>query len=357
MRILTVIGARPQFIKACPVSLSFKESGIEELLLHTGQHYDSQMSNVFFEELSLPKPYKNLKINGGTHGQMTGRMLTEIEKELIHQRPDLVLVYGDTNSTLAGALAAVKLKIPIVHIEAGLRSFNSQMPEETNRILTDRISSYLFCPTRIAVENLNSEGIVEHVHEVGDVMYDSSLMMAERAEDRSSIIKDLVLEKEQFILATVHRAENTDDNSRLQNILEVLSELNTKTKVIFPIHPRTRSIISKHFSSSVLNDINVIDPVSYFDIIALQRSAQLIITDSGGMQKEAYFYKVPCVTLRDETEWVETVDSKWNTLMSPEFKIDADNIERKMNRSRPPWTMLYGDGNAAKKITSVLKQI
>lgn len=354
MRIFTVIGARPQFIKACPVSLSFKESGIEELLLHTGQHYDSQMSDVFFEELSLPKPYKNLKINGGTHGQMTGRMLTEIEKELIDQRPDLVLVYGDTNSTLAGALAAVKLKIPIAHIEAGLRSFNLQMPEEINRILTDRISSHLFCPTPTAVKNLKLEGITEKVYEVGDVMYDSLLMMTEGAKARSSIKRELGIEKESYVLVTVHRAENTDDISRLKNILQALCELSKKIKVIFPIHPRTSSLIQKHFSESALSGIHTIKPVSYFDIIILQKSAQLIITDSGGMQKEAYFHRVPCVTLRDETEWVETVESKWNVLCSPQRFIPIDEIAKIIESKKPSWKNLYGDGRAAKKITEYL---
>ena len=355
MKILTVIGARPQFIKAAPVSLACAKNGIEELILHTGQHYDASMSDVFFEELQIPKPYKNLDINGGTHGQMTGRMLPSIEEVILETKPDRVLVYGDTNSTLAGALAASKLHVPIAHVEAGLRSFNMKMPEEINRIVSDRLSSLLFCPTDTAVSNLKSEGIVEGVFNVGDVMYDAALIAGDRADKQSSILHRLDLNKGGFLLATCHRAENTDNRERLSSILSGLSGLSKSIPVIFPMHPRTRGAIDRFQYEHLLDGITVIDPISYMDMVSLERNSKAIITDSGGIQKEAYFYKVPCITLRDETEWVETVTSGWNTLISPENEDIGTIILKNIEKLPDAWPHFYGDGNAADSIISIMK--
>ena len=357
MKILTILGARPQLIKAAPVSISFAKKEVEELILHTGQHYDNRMSDVFLKELGLPMPYKNLGISGGTHGEMTSRMLIRIEEELIDEKPDIVLVYGDTNSTLAGALAAAKLNIPIAHVEAGLRSFNSKMPEEINRILADRVSSFLFCLTQVAVDNLKSEGIVDGVSNVGDVMFDAALLMSKRAENSSSITEKLELDSKPYILATIHRAENTDSISRLSNILSVLSDLSKEKVVVFPIHPRTSKVIKEHKLEHFLSEVTVIEPVSYLEILKLQSCAYAIVTDSGGMQKEAYFNKTPCFTLRDETEWVETVDCGWNSLMSPEYEIDSNQIIKKAQQLPSKWVSYYGDGNASQEITRILASL
>ena len=354
MKILTILGARPQLIKAAPVSISFAKKEIEELILHTGQHYDKRMSDVFLKELGLPMPYKNLGISGGTHGEMTSRMLIRIEEELIDEKPDIVLVYGDTNSTLAGALAAAKLNIPVAHVEAGLRSFNSKMPEEINRILADRVSSFLFCPTQVAVDNLKSEGIVDGVSNVGDVMFDAALLMSKRAENSSFITERLGLDSQSYVLATIHRAENTDSISRLSNILSALSDLSSEKIVVFPIHPRTSKVIKEHKLEHFLSGVTVIEPVSYLEMLKLQSNAYAIVTDSGGMQKEAYFHKTPCFTLRDETEWVETVDSGWNSLISPACNIDLKQIIKKAQHLPSKWEGFYGDGSASEKIATVL---
>jgi UDP-GlcNAc3NAcA epimerase len=359
MKVVTVVGARPQFIKAAAVSRVIRDDHVDrisEVLVHTGQHYDENMSKVFFEELDIPHPNYNLCIAGGHHGEMTGRMLAAIEKVLQAERPDWVLLYGDTNSTLAGALAAVKLHIPVAHVEAGLRSFNMRMPEEVNRILTDRISTLLFCPTPTAVKNLKAEGVVKGVHNVGDVMYDVALYYRDRARDSSDILDRLSLRAGEFALATCHRAENTDDPIRLREICLGLSEVGSILPVVFPIHPRTRRLITENGLQQHLLHITVIEPVPFFDMVALEQAARIILTDSGGVQKEAFFYGVPCITMRDETEWVETVDSGANHLaganrdrieeaarhfIAPKIRIDAE-------------THVYGSGKAASAVLSHL---
>lgn len=315
MKIATIIGARPQFIKAAVVSRAFRElrTDVREVLIHTGQHFDANMSDVFFDELDIPRPNHHLGIGGGTHGQNTGRMIEAIEAVLITEKPDWVLVYGDTDSTLAGALAAAKLHIPVAHVEAGLRSFNRRMPEEINRVLTDHISSLLFTPTDTATRNLANEGITgERVQQVGDVMYDAAIYYGKRAEQRSSILVDLRLTPKGYILATIHRAENTDDPHRLGEILNGLAS--AELPVVWPLHPRTKNRLNK-FGLRLPANFRAIDPVGYLDMVMLEKHAYLIATDSGGVQKEAYFYQVPCITLRDETEWVETVESGWNKLV------------------------------------------
>ena len=288
---------------------------IEEVLVHTGQHYDENMSKVFFDELDIPKPKYNLEISGGHHGAMTGRMLETIEKVLLHETPDWLLIYGDTNSTLAGALAGAKLNIPVAHVEAGLRSFNMRMPEEVNRILADRVSSLLFCPTETAVSNLAAEGLHQGVSNVGDVMYDVALYYRARARSESRILQSFGLSERGFALATCHRAENTDDPTRLSEILSGLTQVAKQLPVVFPLHPRTRKIVEEYGYSHHLAALIVTEPVAFLDMVALEQSARVILTDSGGVQKEAFFYGVPCITMRDETEWVETVDSGWNRLV------------------------------------------
>jgi UDP-GlcNAc3NAcA epimerase len=302
MKIATIIGARPQFIKSATVSRAFREyhRDVHEVLIHTGQHYDANMSKVFFDELDIPNPIYNLGIGGGTHGQNTGRMIEQIEAVLIEEKPDWVLVYGDTDSTLAGVLAAVKLHIPVAHVEAGLRSFNRRMPEEINRILTDHAADLLFTPTDTATSNLMNEGVAgNHVKQVGDVMYDAALYYSERAKSHSNILADLKLQPKSYILATIHRAENTDDAQRMENILEGFA--NSSRIIVMPLHPRTAQRI-EDFGLELPSSIISIDPVGYLDMVMLEMNAQLIATDSGGVQKEAYFHQVPCVTIRDETE-------------------------------------------------------
>lgn len=323
MKIVTVIGARPQFIKAAAVSSTIAvhnkkavaQKNIKEVLLHTGQHYDPNMSDIFFQQLGLPVPVYNLGITASTHGAMTGRMLEQIETVLIEEKPDTVLVYGDTNSTLAGALAAAKLHIPVVHIEAGLRSFNRNMPEEVNRILTDHLADLLFAPTSAGVENLKAEGIVRGVHHTGDVMYDAALLFGEIADAKSKIIDKLELKPQQYFLATIHRAENTDDLTRLRSVLNALVTLNGYFPVVLPLHPRTAKMIDRFGFSNIAQQLYLTEPLSFFDMAALEKKALVIITDSGGVQKEAYFHSVPCVTLRDETKWTETVDAGWNSVV------------------------------------------
>lgn len=320
LKILHVVGVRPQFIKAAAVSRVLRAvPGVREVLVHTGQHYDENVSEVFFRELEIPEPDYNLGIGSGSHGEQTGRMLEAIERVLLEERPDWVLVYGDTNSTLAGALAAVKLHIPVAHVEAGLRSFNRRMPEEINRVLTDHAADLLFAPTQAAVENLRQEGIPEErIHLVGDVMYDAALFYGEKARLHSRVLARLALKPKEYVLVTIHRAENTDDPARLQAIVEGLCIVGGSVPVVFPVHPRTRKVLEFSGLWDKASDrLRLIDPVGYLDMVMLEQNARLIATDSGGVQKEAFFYRVPCVTLRGETEWVELVELGWNRLVYP----------------------------------------
>ncbi len=349
MKMLTVVGARPQFIKAATVSRVVGEcSGLTEVLVHTGQHFDHNMSRVFFDELHLPRPDYNLGVGGGLHGEMTGRMLTELERVFLDEKPAVVLIYGDTNSTLAGALAAAKLQIPVAHVEAGLRSFNRRMPEEINRVIADHMSSLLFCPTTTAVANLEQEGVRDGVHQVGDVMYDAALFYKELAKERSGILASLGVNEGEFVLATCHRAENTDDKGRLRGILEALASLARETRVVFPVHPRTRKAVEQYGLNGLLDEVTAIDPVSYLDVIELESHAQAVITDSGGMQKEAFFFGKPCLTMREETEWVETVDAGWNQLVAPNAAAIREAFAGIVVPDARP--QLYGDGHAAEKI-------
>ncbi len=351
-KIAIVVGARPQFIKAATVSRTLAAEGIHEILIHTGQHFDTNMSDVFFEELEIARPAYHLGIGGGSHGQNTGRMIEAIERVLLDEKPEWVLVYGDTDSTLAGALAAVKLHIPVAHVEAGLRSFNRRMPEEINRVLTDHVSSLLFAPTESAVRHLAAEGITgDVVRRVGDVMYDAALFYGTKADAVSEVLARLGLARRDYVLATIHRAENTDDGKRLEAILEGLSL--SGQKVVLPLHPRTRASIASHGLMLPAN-VQAIDPVGYLDMVMLEKHASLIATDSGGVQKEAFFYRVPCVTLRDETEWVELVDSGWNRLVPPiEGATVAAAIQGALGSiGVEVWP--YGDGKAADKVVACL---
>jgi UDP-N-acetylglucosamine 2-epimerase len=332
MKVVSIVGARPQFVKAAVLSRELRKEHIE-ILVHTGQHYDANMSDVFFQEMEIPKPNYNLNIGSSNHGEQTGAMLKGIEEVLLKEKPDWCLVYGDTNSTLSGALAAVKLHIKVAHVEAGLRSFNRRMPEEINRILTDHISDLLLCPTQTAVNNLKQEGITKGVHLVGDVMYEALMWAVEKARTHSSILRDLKLTSKNYMLATVHRAENTDNPERLNNILTAFNQI-TDT-LIWPVHPRTRKkLIELDWQPE--KHIILIEPLGYLDMANLEENARLIITDSGGIQKEAFWMQVPCVTLREETEWVETVESGWNTLTSTNqekilesINSDCSNLSRK----------------------------
>lgn len=351
-RIVTVVGARPQFVKAAAVSRQLEAHGISELMVHTGQHFDDAMSRVFFEELQIPEPAVNLGLGGLSHGALTGRMVEKLEALLLETRPDAVLVYGDTNSTLAGALAAVKLHIPIAHVEAGLRSFNRRMPEEINRLLTDQISKWLFAPTPTAVANLRNEGVAESkVHFVGDVMYDATLLFSRVASERASLTERLGLTRRGYVLATIHREENTDDVQRLRAIIDGLEAHAENEPVVLPIHPRTRKRLEAF--QMTLRRIRTIDPVGYLDMIDLERNARVIATDSGGVQKEAYFLRVPCVTFRDETEWVELVEAGWNRLVPP--RSTAALIEALASaKAGTAEIAAYGRGDAAGEIAAVL---
>ena len=349
MKIVTILGARPQFIKASVVSSAFKRAGINEIIIHTGQHFDSLMSDIFFQDLDLPQPQYHLNIHSLNHGAMTGRMMEKIE-ELLDDKPDWMCVYGDTNSTLAGALVAAKLHIPIAHIEAGLRSFNRQMPEEVNRVITDHLAQLLFAPTTLAVQCLENEGISQGVHLVGDVMMDAILQYQASSKQTSDILARHQLSLNEFYLATVHRPSNTDDRNRLSYILDSFTKLDLP--VVFPIHPRTQAQISKmELSHYLANDsIVAIPPVSYLDMLALESACRCIITDSGGIQKEAYIFGRPCFTLRNETEWKETVDMGWNQLVQPETL--SESIANFTRPSECP--KLYGNGDAATQITEIL---
>ncbi|MEA2013802.1 MAG: UDP-N-acetyl glucosamine 2-epimerase [Thermodesulfobacteriota bacterium] len=404
LKIVTIIGARPQFIKAAPVSRAIAEynrltphsSPLTEVIIHTGQHFDADMSDVFFKELNIPRPNYNLGINSASHGAMTGRMLEKIEEILIKEKPDWVLVYGDTNSTLAGALAAVKLHIPIAHVEAGLRSFNREMPEEINRVLTDHCADILFCPTETAVNNLRNEGFANIVNDgkivesidsslptphsfhltphasrltpyaspltlnVGDTMYDAVLQFSEIAQRQSTILEDLRIKPKEYLLATVHRPYNTDIPENLESILSAFLEINEP--IIFPLHPRTRKILDANFSSPLTpnsslfsphTSLKMIPPVGYLDMLILEQNARVILTDSGGMQKEAYFFGVPCVTMRTETEWVETVEAGWNIVTGTDREKIVEAV--RSFKTDTPCPKLYGDGRAAEKIVAVLQ--
>jgi UDP-GlcNAc3NAcA epimerase len=354
-RIVTVVGARPQFIKVAPVSAALHESGsTEEFLVHTGQHFDAEMSDIFFAELGITPPAYNLSIHGGTHGAMTGEMMKQIEPLLVELKPDCVLVYGDTNSTLAGALTAAKLHVPVAHVEAGLRSFNKKMPEEINRILTDHISEFLFASTSTARHNLLKEGVASsHIHDVGDVMYDAALRFATIAKNTSNIVERMLLDRVPYVLATIHRAENTDDPVRLSNIAAALDDVADSMPVVLPLHPRTRQKFAEQ--GIQFRKVTPIDPVGYLDMISLESQAALIVTDSGGVQKEAFFFKIPCVTLRDETEWTELIESGWNLLLSPKNSNLSESILSRIGRQGTPITP-YGRGNSANLIAGILAE-
>ncbi len=354
MKVISIVGARPQFIKAALLCKLLRQRH-QEVLVHTGQHYDENMSEVFFREMEIPEPEYNLEVGSGPHGEQTAEMLVRIERVLMAEKPDVVLIYGDTNSTLAGALAAVKLCIPVAHIEAGLRSFNRTMPEEINRVLADRASILLFCPTVTAVENLRREGITNGVHLVGDVMYDAALYFGQLAGRRSQILSRLGLRKGEYLLATVHRPHSTDEAAHLKEILTGLAS--THERIVFPVHPRTRRFVEEHGLEPLLADarnVLTIDPVSYLDMLQLEKHARAILTDSGGVQKEAYFFGVPCITMRTETEWVETVADGWNCLVGTDAKAIAEAI--RSFAPQGPRNNHYGDGRACQRIVAVLEQ-
>jgi UDP-GlcNAc3NAcA epimerase len=356
MRIITVVGARPQFVKAAIVSKELgKNSEINELIVHTGQHFDKNMSDIFFEEMEIPKPHYNLNINGLSHGAMTGQMLEGIEKVCYIEKPDYVMVYGDTNSTIAGALAAKKMGIGVIHIESGLRSFNLNMPEEINRILTDRISDILFCPTDKAMENLRNDGIFggnARIVQNGDVMQDAALFYSQKSGLKSNIIKMLDLGHKDFVLATIHRQENTDSPEKLGSIISALNKISKEVEVIVPLHPRTRKIIEKE--GHVVN-FTLIDPVGYFDMLELIKQSKLVMTDSGGLQKEAYFFNKYCITLREETEWVELVESNYNSIVGSDVSKILSSFEKYYSLEFNKKSELYGGGNASEIIRKTLE--
>lgn len=350
-KIISIIGARPQFVKASLVSKKLRGK-YREILVHTGQHYDLNMSDIFFKQLKIPKPKYNLGVGSGMAGWQTGKMIIEIEKILIKERPNLVIVYGDTNSTLAGSLAAAKLHIPLVHIEAGMRSGRLDMPEEVNRILTDHIASLLLCSTPTAIKNLKKEGIVKNVYLVGDIMADILCENIKLAQKHSQIIKKIKLEKGQYFLATVHRAENTDNKNNLKQILTAFSKI--PNKIIFPVHPRTRGYIKSYDFENIISKspyLTLTEPISYFDMLMLQKNALAILTDSGGIQKEAYELMVPCITMRDETEWIETVNSGWNKLTGASSRKIIDATVKLHKPAKHP--NLYGK-NVADKIVNII---
>lgn len=340
-KILSVVGARPQFIKAAVITRAIAADGrLSEVMVHTGQHFDSEMSGILFHELAIPAPAYNLGVHGGGHGQMTGRMLEALEPVMEREQPDVVLVYGDTNSTLAGALAAAKLHMPVAHVEAGLRSFNRSMPEEINRVVADHISDLLFCPTRAAVNNLAREGITAGVQNIGDVMYDATLYATDKARQTSNVLLQFGVDNCSYAVATIHRPENTDDPARLAEVLDYLRSEAGKQPIVLPLHPRTRDAAA--CAGISFDGLLTPTPIGYLDMHRLLQSAAVVYTDSGGLQKEAYFHRVPCVTLRDETEWVETVEAGWNRLWrGPDYaprRLIAD----------------YGDGQAAARVVDLL---
>jgi len=354
MKIVSIVGARPQFIKSAPLTKAIHQSPItiHHVLVHTGQHYDLELSKIFFDELGIPKPDYNLDIGSDTHARQTARMMISIEDTLVTEKPDLVLVYGDTNSTLAGALAAVKLHIPVAHVEAGPRMFDRNIPEEVNRVLTDHVSSFLFAPTQTAVVNLKKEGINNGVYLTGDVMLDSFLQFSQVAERNSEVLHKLTLGKGKYLLATVHRARNTEIEENLKNIVEAFSS--TDEKIVFPIHPRTVKYLKQYGLYGQLRDapnVRLIAPVGYLDSIILTQNAKKVLTDSGGLQKEAYFSKVPCITLDEVTGWPETVEDGWNTLVSSNKNkiIEAVKHFEPEGRQRD----VFGDGKAVERIVDI----
>ena len=381
MKIITILGARPQFIKAAVVSRAIQQHNkhtgnkrIKELIVHTGQHFDKNMSDVFFEDMEIPKPSRHLNIDQMSHGAMTGRMLEAIEKILDAEKPEAVLVYGDTNTTLAGALAAVKLHVPVVHVEAGLRSFNRIMPEEHNRVLTDHVSSFLFCPTRQAVNNLKREGVGEYpappsnhstskmlpqIFQVGDVMYDAALYYSKRVRGKAHCSEHIIkerLQRRKFALVTVHREENTDDDARLRAIIAAFRKIAQKIPIVWPVHPRTRNKLEEKGLNNALDDVPIIriEAVSYFDMLGLLKNCCLVLTDSGGLQKEAYFFKKPCVTLREETEWVELAAQGFNRIVGHDTDQIVQATHEMLEADLCFDQKLYGAGDAGFKIVSIL---
>lgn len=373
-KIVSIVGARPQFIKLAPLARLFNDSKkvLNHFIIHTGQHYSYNMSAIFFDNLKIPEPKYHLGVGSFSHGKQIGLMLKECENVLIKEKPDLAIVYGDTNSTLAGALAARKRNIPVAHVEAGLRSYNPAMPEELNRILTDHCSTLLFCPTETAVKNLKREGFVKIIGatalrvpgsayhcrplivNVGDIMYDSLLLCLNLAEKKSAVLDILNLQPQNYYLATIHRAENTDDFTRLQNLFEALAEVGREKPVVFPIHPRTRKLLAHVTSKRSIPYLKIIDPVSYFDMLILEKNAEKILTDSGGVQKEAFLLKVPCITLRNETEWVETLQYRWNLLVGTDKKTIISALKCKPQRKNS--INVFGKGRAGEKIVDVIKK-
>jgi len=351
MKVLSVVGARPQFVKCAPVSRELRKMH-EEVLVHTGQHYDYLLSEVFFRDLGIPAPDYHLEIGSGSHGVQTGRMLAAIEEVIAKEKPEIVLVYGDTNSTLAGALAAAKMHVPVAHVEAGLRSFDRRMPEEVNRVLTDHCSEILFCPTETAVSNLAAEGIRNGVFLVGDVMVDAMNYNRGVAEERSRILEDVGVEPGDYLAVTVHRPSNTDDPAALRAIMDAFARLDAP--VVFPVHPRTRKKFAEYGIAPAAN-VSVVEPLPYFDMLALLSGARAVLTDSGGVQKEAYILEVPCVTLRENTEWVETLEDGWNVLVG----ADADRIVAEADAAgdaRRQHAARFGDGHAAARIAAIIRE-
>jgi UDP-GlcNAc3NAcA epimerase len=362
LKIATVVGARPQFIKASAVSRAITEWNesedlrLMESIIHTGQHYDAEMSDVFFVELGIPAPSINLNVGSGSHATQTGAMLVGLEKEFLETKPDCVLVYGDTNSTLAAALTAAKMGIPLAHVEAGLRSENRKMPEEINRIVADRLSDLLFTATKAAENHLRAEGLSRRVRVVGDVMFDCIRLHGNTFRSVEAVFKKLRLPSyRQYVLSTIHRAENTDNAERLEQIFAGLSRIATMTPVILPLHPRTASMVGRGISNSALAGINLVEPIGFLDMMTLEAGAQVIVTDSGGVQKEAYIHGAPCVTVRDETEWVETVESGWNVLCEPNVESIATKVGEMLRFDRgTPRPNFYGDGRSSQKIVAHL---
>lgn len=354
-KIVTIVGARPQFVKAAAVSRAIAATSIREVIVHTGQHFDKNMSDVFFDEMEIPKPDYMLDINSLSHGAMTGRMIEKIEEVLLSEKPDGLMVFGDTNSTLAGAIAASKLHIPIFHVEAGLRSYNMLMPEEVNRILTDRISSMLFCPTDAAIQNLQKEGFDGYGIKIiknGDVMQDAAIYYAARSAQKSKVIANLGL-ADGFVLATIHRQENTDDPTKLRAIVDGLNTINRERRVIVPLHPRTRGILAKQ---GVTPEFTIIDPVGYFDMVELLKHCALVVTDSGGVQKEAFFFGKPCITAREQTEWVELVERGFNILVGSDAQKMVAAYHHSMAQTYNFDINLYGNGKASEVVAQEIER-